>query len=179
MSLLSGKNLISLCFSGYSLHSFSNHGSWSRFSLHVRYAIRFPFYVNLLQVSLFRFICGLLAFAFSALTLLVGCQEGHPARKNLTDEVLAWLSSGAKCLRMVQLMPQLPHHVCFSKIQNGLSFWYRLTRVAPDKGLQTCSSSSFPYNSASYPQYRHRVLAKGSDALWLGSKGRTVHSICG
>ena len=34
--------------------------------------------------------------AFSALTLLVGCQEGHPARKNLTDEVLAWLSSGEK-----------------------------------------------------------------------------------
>ena len=30
--------------------------------------------------------------AFSALTLLVGCQEGHPAHKNLTDEVLAWLS---------------------------------------------------------------------------------------
>ena len=35
--------------------------------------------------------------AFSALTLLVRCQEGHPPRKNLTDEVLAWLSSGAKC----------------------------------------------------------------------------------
>ena len=35
--------------------------------------------------------------AFSALTLLVGCQEGHPACKNLTDEVLAWLSSAAKC----------------------------------------------------------------------------------
>ena len=35
--------------------------------------------------------------AFSALTLLVGCQEGYPARKNLTEEVLAWLSSGAKC----------------------------------------------------------------------------------
>ena len=35
--------------------------------------------------------------AFGALTLLVGCQEGHLARKNLTDEVLAWLSSGAKC----------------------------------------------------------------------------------
>jgi len=30
--------------------------------------------------------------AFSALTLLVGWQEGHPARKNLSDEVLAWLS---------------------------------------------------------------------------------------
>ena len=34
--------------------------------------------------------------AFSASTLLVGCQEGHLARKNLTDEVLAWLSSGVK-----------------------------------------------------------------------------------
>ena len=30
--------------------------------------------------------------AFSALTLLVGWQEGHPARKNLSDEVLASLS---------------------------------------------------------------------------------------
>ena len=37
------------------------------------------------------------ALSFSALTLLVGCQEVHPARENLTDEVLAWLSSGAKC----------------------------------------------------------------------------------
>ena len=37
------------------------------------------------------------SLAFSALTLLVGCQEGHPARKNLTDEVLAWFSSGTKC----------------------------------------------------------------------------------
>ena len=36
-------------------------------------------------------------FAFSALMLLVGCHEEHLARKNLTDEVLAWLSSGAKC----------------------------------------------------------------------------------
>ena len=35
--------------------------------------------------------------AFSALTLLVGCQEEHPARKNLTDEMLAWLSSAMKC----------------------------------------------------------------------------------
>ena len=35
--------------------------------------------------------------AFSDLTLLVWCQEGHPACKNLTDEVLTWLSSGQKC----------------------------------------------------------------------------------
>jgi len=30
--------------------------------------------------------------AFSALTLLVGRQEEHPARKTLSDGVLAWLS---------------------------------------------------------------------------------------
>jgi len=31
-------------------------------------------------------------YAFSALTLLVGRQEGHPACKNLSGGVLAWLS---------------------------------------------------------------------------------------
>ena len=30
--------------------------------------------------------------AFSSLTLLVGRQEGHPACKKLSGEVLAWLS---------------------------------------------------------------------------------------
>ena len=35
---------------------------------------------------------------------------------------------------MAQLMP-LPLTVsCFSKIHIGLYFWYRLTRVVPDKG---------------------------------------------
>jgi len=33
-----------------------------------------------------------LVFAFSALTLLVGRQEGHPACKKLCSGVLAWLS---------------------------------------------------------------------------------------
>jgi len=38
-------------------------------------------------------------------------------------------------LHMAQLMP-LPLTVsCFSKIQIGLPFWYRLTWVVPDKGL--------------------------------------------
>jgi len=53
--------------------------------------------------------------AFSALTLLVGRQEGHPACKKLSGYVLAWLSlqRGAD-LHMAQLMP-LPLTVsCFS-----------------------------------------------------------------
>jgi len=42
-------------------------------------------------------------------------------------------------LHMVQLMP-LPLTVsCFSKIQIGFTFWYRLTWVVPDKGpLNVC-----------------------------------------
>jgi len=58
------------------------------------------------------------------LTLLVGRQEGHPACKKLSGEVLAWLSClerGAD-LHMAQLMP-LPLTVsCFGKIQIGFTF---------------------------------------------------------
>ena len=59
--------------------------------------------------------------AFSALTLLVGRQEGHPACKKLSGRVLAWLSvwSELQTCIMSQLMP-LPLTVsCFSKIQIG------------------------------------------------------------
>jgi len=49
--------------------------------------------------------------AFSALSLLVGQQEGHPVK---TGEVLAWLSVWREVqmnLHMVQLMPLPPHHL--------------------------------------------------------------------
>jgi len=36
------------------------------------------------------------AFAFGALTLLVGRQEGHPACEKLSRGVLAWLSVWSK-----------------------------------------------------------------------------------
>ena len=36
-----------------------------------------------------RWISQITPLAFSALMLLVECQEGHPAHKILTDEVLA------------------------------------------------------------------------------------------
>ena len=46
-------------------------------------------------------------------------------------------------LHTAQLI-QLPLTVsCFSKIQIGLPFWYRLTRVVPEKGpLNGCVSTS-------------------------------------
>ena len=65
-----------------------------------------------------------LKFAFSALTLLVGRQEGHPACKKLSGwgtGVVICLEQGAN-LHMAQLMP-LPLTVsCFSKIQIGFTF---------------------------------------------------------
>jgi len=42
----------------------------------------YPMYTNTVSYSLFY---------FSALTLLVGRQEGHPACKKLSGGVLAWL----------------------------------------------------------------------------------------
>jgi len=75
---------------------------------------------------------------FSALTLLVGRQEGHPACKKQEwwgASVVVCLQQGAD-LHMAQLMP-LPLTIsCFSKVQIGFTFlvrWYRLTRVVPEK----------------------------------------------
>jgi len=62
-------------------------------------------------------------YAFSALTLLVGRQEGHSACKKLSGGVLVWLSleQGAD-LHTAQLMP-LPLIVsCFSEIKIGFTF---------------------------------------------------------
>ena len=74
--------------------------------------------------------------AFSALMLLVGRQEGHPACKKLEwwgAGMVICLEQGAD-LHMAQLMP-LPLTVsCFSKIQIGLPFWYWPTRVVQEKG---------------------------------------------
>ena len=74
--------------------------------------------------------------AFSALMLLVGRQEGHPACKKTE-----WWGAGmAICLKrgadlhMAQLMP-LPLTVsCFSKIQIGFTFLVPAHPGSPGKG---------------------------------------------
>jgi len=72
-------------------------------------------------------------FAFSALTLLVGLQERHPACKKLEwcgAGVVVCLERGAD-LYMAQLMP-LPLTVsCFSKIQIGFTFLVPAHLVSP------------------------------------------------
>jgi len=73
--------------------------------------------------------------AFSALTLLVGRQEGHPACKKQWwgVGVVICLERGAD-LHMAQLMPLPLTASCSSTIQIVLPFWNRLTQVVPDKG---------------------------------------------
>ena len=73
--------------------------------------------------------------AFSALTLLVGQQEGHPACKKLSGGVrgmVICLERGAD-LHMAQLMP-LPLTVsCFGKIQIGFTFLVPSHLASPGK----------------------------------------------
>ena len=77
--------------------------------------------------------CHITLFAFSALTLLVGRQEGHPACKKLEwwgADVVICLERDAD-LHMAQLMP-LPLTVsCFNKIQIGFTFLVQAHPVSP------------------------------------------------
>ena len=78
-----------------------------------------------------------LAIAFSALTLLVGRQEGHPAgKKLLSGGVLAWLSVWSEM--QTCMWPSWCHchslYLASVKSRLVLPFWYRLTRVVPEKG---------------------------------------------
>ena len=93
--------------------------------------------------------------AYSALTRLVGRQEGHLACKKLSGRgagMVVCLEQAAD-LHTAQLM-SLPLTVsCFSKIQIGFTFWYRLTRVVPDKGplnVCVCVDNSFLYIERTY-----------------------------
>jgi len=71
--------------------------------------------------------------AFSALTLLVGRQEGHLACKKLSGRMLAWLCLGQGAdLRMAQVIPLRLAISCSSKSRLVLPFWCRLTLVVPD-----------------------------------------------
>ena len=73
--------------------------------------------------------------AFSALTLLVGRQEGHPACKKLEwcgAGMVICLEQGAD-LHMAQLMA-LSLSLASLKSRLVLPFWYRLIWVVPEKG---------------------------------------------
>ena len=74
--------------------------------------------------------------AFSALTLLVGRQEGHPACKKLSGGVLAWLSVWSDVQTCIWPSWCHCHLLSFVSVKSRLvlPFWYRLTRVVLEKG---------------------------------------------
>ena len=89
----------------------------------------------------FTFLCS-----FSALTLLVGRQEGHPACKKLSGWVLAWLSVWSE-VHTAQLMP-LPLTVsCCSKIQIGFTFLVLAHLGSPGKRAvkRVCVGGGLPF----------------------------------
>ena len=77
-----------------------------------------------------------LACAFSALTLLVGRQEGHPACKKLSGGVLAWLSVWSKMQTCIWSSRFHCHSLSLASVKSRLvlPFWYRLTWVVLEKG---------------------------------------------
>jgi len=74
--------------------------------------------------------------AFSALTLLVGRQEGHPACKKLSGGVLAWLSVWSKVQTCIWPSGFHCHSLSLASVKSRLvlPFWYRPTRVVLHKG---------------------------------------------
>jgi len=69
--------------------------------------------------------CRAAASTFSALTVLVGRQRGHPACKKLSDELLVSLSAWSE-VQMICIWSSWCHCYpiisCFIKIQIGLTF---------------------------------------------------------
>ena len=82
--------------------------------------------------------------AFIALTLLVGQQEGHPACKKLSGGVMAWLSVWSEVQTCIWPSWCHCHSLSLASVKSRLvlPFWYRTTRVVPDKGpLNGCVCS--------------------------------------
>ena len=68
-------------------------------------------------------------FAFNALKLLVGRQEGYPACKNLVVGCWHGYLSGTRCR-----LAYGPGDATATHCLSVLPFWHSLTRVVPDKG---------------------------------------------
>jgi len=75
--------------------------------------------------------------AFSALTLLVGRQEGHPACKKVSGGVLAWLSVWSEVQTCIWPSWCHCHSLSLASVKSRLVLPF--TRVVPEKGpLNVC-----------------------------------------
>ena len=102
-----------------------------------------------------------LLLAFSALTLLVGRQEGHPACKKLSGGVLAWLSVWSEVQTCIRPSWCHCHSLSLASVKSRLvlPFWYRLTWVVPDKGpLNGCVLAHCSVTFLLHTDYRSTVI---------------------
>jgi len=92
-------------------------------------------------------------FAFSALMLLVGRQEWHPACKKTEWWVLTWLSVWSEVQTCIWPSWCHCHSLSLASVKSRLvlPFWYRLTRVVPDKG---------PLNGCMFWKYYNALFTK-------------------
>ena len=105
-------------------------------------------------------ILRVLKVAFSALTLLVGRQEGHPACKKLSGGVLAWLSVWSEVQTCTQPSWYQCHSLSLASVKSRLvlPFWYWLTWVVLDKGpLNGCVCVSHVCKNSPYSITERRV----------------------
>ena len=96
-----------------------------------------------------RIILLTLHFYKSALMLLVGQQEGHPACKKLSGEVLAWLSVWSQVQTCIWPSRCHCHSLSLASVKSRLvlPFWYRPTLAVPEKGpLNGCVCVLHFYN---------------------------------
>ena len=83
-------------------------------------------------------------YAFSALTLLAGCQEEHPACKNWVMRCWCGYLSGSRC-RLFAYGPADLFLSCISEIQTGFTFLLPGTLVVlVNRPFNSCSQ---PYDS--------------------------------
>jgi len=123
-------------------------------------------------IPLIVVICFFYVFAFSDLTLLVGHEEEHPSSKNLSDEVLVWLSVWSE-VQIVCIWSSWCH--CVQKPPTSLAsfksrlvspLWYWLAQVVLEKRpLNGCSSSS----SSSSRRRHHHIYFPCLLLKWLHS----------
>jgi len=113
------------------------------------------------------------AFPFSALTLLVGRQEGHPACKNWV--VGCWC--GYLCRLASDPADATATHLSLASVKSRLvpPFWYRLTWVVPEKGplngcvcVCVCFITDTPMQRFSSQQNRNECMRTQIMWIWVG-----------
>jgi len=116
----------------------------------------------------------------SALMLLVGPQEGHPACKKLSVGVLAWLFVWNDV--QIFIWPSWCHCNSLSlapiKSRLVLPFWYRLTWVVPDKGPLNVCVCVYTGNHLLVQTFPGRVpLGMAASSFGLRTKRWSLHCL--